>query len=487
MAFRRSVQGGLGWTRSAVPVYGPEFRIARPAVQSSIFCSRKNVDLQPSRSYSAVPQASGRQRTQAGRISIKAGVLFAGLSAFAVVLTTYGVWDYFAAFRVWPKELREPLRAALKAKNHGKFGRSAAKFREALEIARKMDSGKLGNDYLLKVTGIAIALGDALELDHKPEEAAMVYLDALNQVTQRGVYAEEATILRSPEERMRGVSLAQKLGDLAVQGVDLPLWDDGTEHKTQSPAEGYLSWSVSELIRLMQANAPSHSDSVMLSDLHLPAWVTTQEIGGSVEALGAFYASHDIAEYAVPLYLQAISLLMPVKGAPTESRPKPTAAERCRAAVLMNNISQVLAQGKRPAIPSDAIKPSTEPLDQAMAWAAKGLDLATLTSYRSGFLSELPEEEQKWLLQFSGFDPSKVGQVATTVEAQSQERLQQVRNQCLGTQFVLLYNLGMYNEMKGDVDAAKTLFSRAMRQADLLGLREARAQCARSLRRIHRT
>ena len=46
----------------------------------------------------------------------------------AVSLTVYGVWDYFSAFSVWPKELREPLRAAIKAKNNGKFKRSEKNF-----------------------------------------------------------------------------------------------------------------------------------------------------------------------------------------------------------------------------------------------------------------------------------------------------------------------------------------------------------------------
>lgn len=63
----------------------------------------------------------------------------ASLSALAIALTVYGVyvcirvtyfsWDYFAAFRVWPKELREPLRAALKARLRGKWERSAKNFR----------------------------------------------------------------------------------------------------------------------------------------------------------------------------------------------------------------------------------------------------------------------------------------------------------------------------------------------------------------------
>ncbi|KAI3629183.1 hypothetical protein CBS9595_000255 [Malassezia furfur] len=425
-------------------------------------------------------------RASRGGVSMRAGVLFVGLSALAVAFTTYGVWEYFAAFRVWPKELREPLRAALKAKNRGKFARSAKHFREAWDLARTLDPARLGGDALLKTTGIAVALGDVLEQDKRVDEAAEVYADALDEVLQRGAFATERPAERTPQERMRAVALAQKLGDLAVGGARVRAFDDGTAHRTSSPAEGYLSWSVSELMRLVQTGGTPGGGPLMLADLHLPPWVSAQELGGSVEALGAFYASHDIAEYAVPLYLQAISLLMPIRGDGAKRAP-PTVAERCRAAILMNNLSQILAQGKRPPVPDGAPAPSVAPLDQALAWAAKGLDLATITSYRAGFLAELPEEEREWLLRFSGFDPAKVGGVAPVVEAESEARLAQVRSQCLGTQFVLLYNLGMFHEMQGDVTTAKRLFARAMRQADALGLREARAQCARSLRRLNRS
>lgn len=420
-----------------------------------------------------------------GTVSVKAGVLFAGLTALAFGLTVYGVWEYLAAFRVWPKELREPLRAALKAKNRGNLARSAKKFREALDIARTLEPRVLGADPVLKISGIAIALADVLEQDNKFQDAALVYLDALDEVLGRGAYAAAAAAPRTALERMRAIGLAQKIGDLAEHnGAVVPAFDDGVGRKTNDPAEGYLSWSVDELLRLLRSERAQGEEPALLSELHLPPWVAKQDIGASVEALGAFYAARGVAEYAVPLYLQAISILLPAAGTGQKSAP-PTVAERCRAAILMNNISQVLAQGKRPALPEGAPAPSASPLDQASAWATKGLDLVTITSYRAGFLSSLPDDEQEWLLRFSGFEPAKVG-LAPVVEAQNTERFDQVKNQCLGTQFVLLYNLAMYHDMRSDQDTARTLFRRAMRHADRLGLREARAQCARSLARMDR-
>ncbi|PKI85456.1 hypothetical protein MVES_000332 [Malassezia vespertilionis] len=385
-----------------------------------------------------------------GTITIKGGILFLALSSLAIALTVYGVWEYMAAFRIWPKELRGPLRAAIKARNRGKLQRSAKHFREALDIARKIDPDRLGADPVLKTSGIAIALAAVLEESGQWQKATLIYIDALDEVLQRGNFVQQTPRERTPQERMRSVALAQKIGDLAQGpgGETSPRFDGASVTKLEHPAEGYLVWSVEELLRLLQIQQHHTNEKgpLFLSELQLPGWINTTDIGASVEALGAFYAGHDMAEYAVPLYLQALSILLPVKEQKPagNERATPTVADRCRAAILMNNISQVLAQGKVPALPKDAPEPKMPPLEQAIAWATKGMDLVTITSHRAGFLQELPEDERNWLLHFSGFDPAKIEPPAGEVHVLNEERLVQVKHQCLGAQFVLLYNLGIY-------------------------------------------
>ena len=447
--------------RPAVPVNGATY------ATTARLLSRGS--SQPSSTKSRAPPPGG-----VGSISIKAGVVFAGLSAFAIALTVYGVWDYFAAFRVWPKELREPLRAAVKAQRNGKWKRSEKNFRVALETARMLGAEKLGKDPLLKTTGIAIALSAVLEEQGAWQEAIQVYLDALEEVRQTQQAASETK--RTPQERMRAVALAQKIGDIAQKpGVHAPTMANGPRTITEEPCESYLAWSVEEMMRLVRG--PS-KEPVHLEDLPLPPWVDRQDLGASVEALGAFYASRGMAEYAVPLYVQAISMLLPTrrKRDAANDSPPPTVAERCHAAILMNNISQALTQ----------FHTDPETMQRAIAWATKGLDLVSLTSYRAGFLSDMPSEERDWLLQFSGLDPQRIGGVAKTVEAESDMRLAHVKQQCLGTQFVLLYNLGMFYSMQNDKPTARTLFRRAMRQADRMQLRDARSQCARAIARLDR-
>ena len=161
------------------------------------------------------PKVSPRTSSSGSGVTMKAGAMFAGLSALAVALTVYGVWDYFSAFRVWPKELREPLRAAVKAQHAGKWERSAKNFRTALDIARTIDASRLGENALLKTTGISIALASVLEEQNKWQEAALVYVDALDEVLQPQAQGPESRMERQPVERMRGVALAQKIGELA--------------------------------------------------------------------------------------------------------------------------------------------------------------------------------------------------------------------------------------------------------------------------------
>ena len=264
------------------------------------------------------------------------------------------------------------------------------------------------------------------------------------------------------------MAVAQKIADLAGKGAEISPLDMAVMH-TREARESYLVWSVEELIRLVREHSPANDhDGANLADLELPPWVTRQDLGASVEALGAFYAGEGVPEFAVPLYLQALGVLLPT-GA------RPTVAERCRAAVLMNNVSQAIASAK------------SGSLDQALAWATKGFDLATITAHKAGFLAEVPDDERAWLLRFSGVDPEHMPAPARIVEAESEERLEYVRQQCIGAQFVLLYNIGMLNEMQGDVDGARTLFVRALRLSERLGMRDARAQAARALARLQRS
>ncbi|KIK36947.1 hypothetical protein CY34DRAFT_109328 [Suillus luteus UH-Slu-Lm8-n1] len=116
----------------------------------------------------------------------------------------------------------------------------------------------------------------------------------------------------SNEERLRRVALACKLGQLASE-------------RDLDEEEKWLLWGVEEVLRLSRlgmTNASSeksntrmheNSGSTALEDFELPSWMSKTDLGAPLEALGTLYAKKGRIEYAMPLYPQVISLLLPPK------------------------------------------------------------------------------------------------------------------------------------------------------------------------------
>ena len=153
----------------------------------------------------------------------------------------------------------------------------------------------------LKLSGIAITLATVLEADGLPREAWDIYIQALSlprttntsaaDLPKNTGYAsllpEEASL--SPQETLRQVSIAHKLGEMAQ------VYGFGEEEE-----EKWLTWSVERLLRVIQdknVDVESTADGkrgerqeTLLADLDLPGWVTKTNLGAPLEALGAFYA-----------------------------------------------------------------------------------------------------------------------------------------------------------------------------------------------------
>ncbi|SJX61281.1 uncharacterized protein SRS1_10276 [Sporisorium reilianum f. sp. reilianum] len=445
--------------------------------------------------------------------AVRVGTLFTSLIALAVAVTGYGLYEYYTSFSAWPVSIRDDLRAALKARNRGDARRAESYFRKALATARAIKAelnertptpkgapqGEVG-EAMLKISGIAIALAALLEGEGRVEESYGVLEDVWDEVMQRGKYVdvgeEKGEWKRSDRDRMRAVQIAQKLGMLGqLPEVRIALLNkaklahaaqaqDGEDNKfrfsltgtadSQDPAERWLVWSVEELFRLVlptdvhasalaaAAAAPSAQTaqpapptlttvapptSISLADLDLPAWVTKLDLLASIESLGTFYATKNLPEYAVPLYLQTLSILLPPHPASS-----PTASERCKAGLVMNNLSQLLS-GRN-------IKDATQ-------WALKGLEVTDKT------------------VQLAGFEAPPTAQVVHS----SDERTSEVRTECLGVKLTLLYNLGVLHDMAGDKCQARVYFQKAYALADTIGgptSSVAKAKAAESLARLER-
>jgi hypothetical protein len=93
-----------------------------------------------------------------------------------------------------------------------------------------------------------------------------------------------------------------------------------------------------EVLRVTQAGAvkpekSSVDSGVLVGELELPSWVTKSDIGATLESLGNLYARKGNVEYAMPLYLQSISLLLPPAQA---KKPEPSVGDKCHAATIVS-------------------------------------------------------------------------------------------------------------------------------------------------------
>ncbi|KAF8761368.1 Tpr protein [Rhizoctonia solani] len=332
-------------------------------------------------------------------------------------------YEFYSTFTTWPKELRSDLRSAVKADMQGDYKISEAYFRRALDKAQSLTPEQLGGQYHLKISGIAIALAAVLEKQNDLRGANEVYTRAFADIL-RAPPPAPAPVLSGPE-RMRVVSLSLKLGEIAAKFGQL------------EEEEKYLVFGTEEILRMMKEASgalPSPGNENVneggpQQDLVLPSWVSHTDAGAVLERLAEFYSRTGRSDYAVPLYLQAISILLPP---PKSQLQAPSILDRCRGALLMNNLAEIFAS------PSPSRKANIE---QATAWAKKGLAVAQKAR----------------------------GEIALSVLA------------------VLMYNLGMLSEKKDDVAGAKVLFKQALDQSKIAGFEEGEIEAQKAIARTSKS
>ncbi|KAK0494479.1 hypothetical protein EDD18DRAFT_1038976, partial [Armillaria luteobubalina] len=343
---------------------------------------------------------------------------FTGLLFVGVGLTAYGLYDLYATLTMWPEELRQDLRDAVKAKHKGDLDTSVRYFYRALETTRQLPLELLKDQPWLKISGIAVALSEALESQNEKQKAYEVYADCLTRM-------QEVITTFSGPERLRAVAIAGKLGEVAEE--------------LQKPAdeeEKWLSWGVEEVLRLVKDASAGIIDpreditsdnQVTLVELELPPWVDKTDVGAPLEVLAAFYARIGKVEFAMPLYLQAISILIPPP--PQTSSPD----DQCRGAQMMGNLSELIIRGK----------PTPEKLQQAESWAKQSLAILQRTRRQ--------------------YEPIPICEYAYAAA---------------------LFNIGMLREMSGDKSMAREFYRRGLDHSKVIGMPEGVNAAETALRRV---
>ncbi|KAG6865258.1 hypothetical protein C0991_004074 [Blastosporella zonata] len=320
---------------------------------------------------------------------------------------------------LWPTELRIDLRGGLKARDKGDLALSERFLQRAWDTSKTLPIEVFKEEPHLKTSGIAVLFASVLEENGKPEKAYDTYLESLTKLQQAGAEGE----LSGPE-KLRAIAISYKLGEMAA------------EMQRSEEEERHLVWAVEAILKSIfrlgeQADhepAPDHVPEIvsslprdpstrrMISELSLPEWATKTDVAAPLEALGAYYAQAGRVDFAMPLYLQAISILIPRP--PQES----TDEERCRGAQLMANLSELIIRSQ-PQINEDI-------LHQAEAWALQGLQITM----------------------------------------QAKEKLSTINPTCELGFAVALFNVAALRRMSGDNAEAKRLFTLSLKQSKTIGL-----------------
>ncbi|KIY64987.1 hypothetical protein CYLTODRAFT_380096, partial [Cylindrobasidium torrendii FP15055 ss-10] len=310
---------------------------------------------------------------------------------------------------MWPSEIRQDLREGVRLKQKNEWEESSRFLYRAWSAAKQLPVETYGDEPYMKLSGVAAVLGDVLEQNGQHEEAYRIYTESLEMLK-----TPQTTL--TPDERLRAVAISSKIGEMAE-----------TLKRPAEEEEKALQWAVEEVLRLVkEANAgeidPQAEGSAetekTLSELELPSWISKTDVGAPLENLAAFYKRAGKLDFALTLYLQAISILIPP---PPKESP---AEDKCRGAMMMGHLVDLIL--RKPG------KLTPEKHHQADAWAKQGLMVIQKTRKESQEMVPLCE------VAYSS----------------------------------ALFNVGLMRQLEGDKDLARRFYVKAMEHSKAIGIKE---------------
>jgi len=153
----------------------------------------------------------------------------------------------------------------------------------AYEIAiNLLDPEKqLGKDYVMKTSGIALAMAEVLESLDLPA-AYSVYETTLADLKLGGTGNRGAPgDTMSPRERGRAVGIAMKMVEVGqrLRGI------------SEEETEGYLNWALVEIVKSAKGKGkPDSSDESPEKDLELPRFADGVELPFVLEQAAEYYS-----------------------------------------------------------------------------------------------------------------------------------------------------------------------------------------------------
>ncbi|KAI1762013.1 TPR domain-containing protein [Hypoxylon sp. FL1150] len=224
----------------------------------------------------------------------------------------------------------------------------------------------------------------------------------------------------------KSIGISVKLGELLAD-----------EHVLQGDSAGeHLVWAVETVLKEL------HRRQIEGVKEGEGDWMTPEQIGGALEALGNHYEAKSLYYLAAPLFLQAITLSPP---------------NSCHTAVLMNNLAISLAQQPVNTLP-----------DAGQISQAAGSTVASRPT-RSSLLASA----RSWALQAQ----------ATARKVQGEDRTEECDEACA----VALCSLGDIAAMAGDKEEAERRFRESLTLSQKIAFAPGATQAQEGLQRLSTT
>ncbi|KAI1808120.1 TPR domain-containing protein [Daldinia bambusicola] len=403
-------------------------------------------------------QSLGSLYRQSPEELVIAIILLCGVAGISVYVV-YAYFNYFQSkqFTRFPPQIAKSLRRALYYSNYSPDPPLALKYYKlALEQCSQVGLDPFSDE----VMGIKIQLAAWLEKIGSYKNSIDVleslvrdckrWLEVLEKSVQDGLVDSSGKLVGSPspppptaqedtekEPDTKPENLWGKrtriLGKLVGISVKLgELYSD--EHVLQGDSAGqHLVWAVETVLKEFQRR---QSEGVKEGE---GDWMTPEQIGGALEALGNHYESKSQHYLAAPLFLQAVSL------SPRNS---------CHTAVIMNNLAISLAQ-----------QPVQTPTGTNQTTQGSASNVTTRPT-RSTLLASA----RAWALQAQ----------QTAQKVQGEDRTDECDEACA----VALCNLGDIAAMAGDTEEARRRFKESLSLSKRIAFDAGVAQAQDGLQRL---
>ncbi|KAJ9102594.1 hypothetical protein QFC21_002995 [Naganishia friedmannii] len=208
-------------------------------------------------------------------------------------------------------------------------------------------------------------------------QEALAFLDRYDPEQNGVLPATPSPVQFTLSDRTRSIGLAQKLGTLALH-----IADSTGKDKNADLAEMYLTRALNAMIRLGSGGGAQEKEDTKLvgRDFDFPQeggkaqaqenidvdgarlnMVTKKSMGITMEALADLYVRRGRHELANPLYVQAISTLLPTSPEEVKSAGKPPVQDRCQASKAWSQRALQLAdQTLSETIPDEKLQAACE-------------------------------------------------------------------------------------------------------------------------------